>query len=116
MNYAINCKSVNTIVILLFVAIKKIRVASLPTYTHRSDQPAKMEIVSALLGMARLHFSLYLIHSIYVRWYWSESRSIQFYTFWDIVSIFASTIIQQLTFINFRNFWREQLALLINIS
>lgn len=46
-----------------------------------------MEVVSALLGIARLHFSLYLIHSVYIRWYWSEARLLQTFGFWAIVSI-----------------------------
>ncbi|XP_074598960.1 nose resistant to fluoxetine protein 6-like isoform X2 [Brevipalpus obovatus] len=63
--------------------LQKIQIASQPSLTQPEGQPV-IQIVSFLLGVARLHFSLYLVHALYVRWFWSVSRGLLPYSFFDI--------------------------------
>lgn len=73
-----------------FPAVKKlqrIQISSSPSLTQPEGQPVT-QIVSLLLGVSRLHFSLYLVHALYVRWFWSVSRGLMPYSFFDIVSFF----------------------------
>uniref|UniRef100_T1K018 Nose resistant-to-fluoxetine protein N-terminal domain-containing protein n=1 Tax=Tetranychus urticae TaxID=32264 RepID=T1K018_TETUR len=49
-----------------------------------ASSPSSFHVTSLILGVARMYFSIYLVHSIYVRWYWTSSRQLFVYDAFNI--------------------------------